>query len=229
MTNFYDGFKESLGKVGKKYFDVSVKKETETLRRLDDILDELAMMRRVQEDIRLVYMDVYDETAAKVDRLVERGRSKLNRLEGDALRVRQSVRKLQDPGTHLSSKLSLEANLWPACHAVELAAAGGQYRRSAQLGVPEPDPVHLHSRNRLLRERSRPLPFYSCSRTGGANRRQAPLSWVTSLLALTIEGFTPDDDSGWSKRAVAAASCKFTKMPRSSEARAKTVKFRDLR
>lgn len=102
MTEFYEGFKKSLGKVDKKYFEVSVKDETETLRRLDDILDELAMMRRVQEDIRLVYMDVYDQKAAIADRLVERGRSKLNRLEGDALRVRQSVGTMhQTPTAYL--------------------------------------------------------------------------------------------------------------------------------
>lgn len=50
------------------------------------------MIRRVQEDIRLVFLDVYDLDSAIADRLVERGRSKLNRLQGDALRVRESVR-----------------------------------------------------------------------------------------------------------------------------------------
>lgn len=81
-----------MRQVNKKYFDVSVKQETGTLRLLDIILDEVAMMRRVQGDIRLVYMDVYREDDAIVDRLVERGKSKLIRLEGDALRVIKSVR-----------------------------------------------------------------------------------------------------------------------------------------
>lgn len=92
MTSFYNEFKDSLGKIDKKYFEHSIRVETDTLVRLDDILDELAMIRRVQEDIRLVFLDVYDFDAVVADRLVERGRSKLNRLQGDALRVRESVR-----------------------------------------------------------------------------------------------------------------------------------------
>ena len=92
VTGFYNEFKESLGKIDKEYFEHSIRVETDTLVRLDDILDELAMIRRVQEDIRLVFLDVYDFDASVADRLVERGRSKLNRLEADALRVRESVR-----------------------------------------------------------------------------------------------------------------------------------------
>lgn len=62
--------------------------------RLDDILNELAMIRRVQEDARLVCMDVYYDTT--LDNLTsnswaERGRSKVKRLENDASRVRQAV------------------------------------------------------------------------------------------------------------------------------------------
>ncbi|KAH8753035.1 hypothetical protein F5883DRAFT_200042 [Diaporthe sp. PMI_573] len=160
VTGFYNEFKESLGKIDKEYFEHSIRVETDTLVRLDDILDELAMIRRVQEDIRLVFLDVYDFDAAVADRLVARGRSKLNRLEADALRVRESLVTL--------------------------------------LGLQQRE---VNTEGLLNSEFQTQIVFIFTAATVFF----APLSWVTSLLALTIQDFTPAD-STWSRRGVATAS-----------------------
>lgn len=92
VTDFYDRFKGALGKVDKSFED-SVEEETQSLLHLDDILSEIAMIRRVQEDIRLVCMDCcdYRSDILPLDRWAERSKSKLKRLEDDASRIRKSV------------------------------------------------------------------------------------------------------------------------------------------
>lgn len=80
---------EKLGRVDRHYKG-SVQKETETLLRLDDALGELAMIRRVREDLRLICVDRLNNKS-DLDRWAERSESKLRRLENDASRVRESV------------------------------------------------------------------------------------------------------------------------------------------
>lgn len=93
MTTSCREYERTLGQVDATYKE-SVMKETRILERLDDILNEIAMVRRVQEDARLVCLDNWfdnPENYSLVDSWVERGRSKLRRLENEALRVRESV------------------------------------------------------------------------------------------------------------------------------------------
>lgn len=71
-------------------------KQAGILRELDDILDELAMIRRVQEDMRLVCLDYFESRphglkVKHVDGWAQRGKSKLKRLEHDATMIRKSV------------------------------------------------------------------------------------------------------------------------------------------
>lgn len=96
-ADFYSSYVAALGKVDKSFKD-SITRETEVLLHLDDILSELAMIRRVQEDIRFVSTDWWDSEhdiddipVIPVNRWAERGDSKLKRLEDDASRARQSV------------------------------------------------------------------------------------------------------------------------------------------
>lgn len=98
VAGFYADFEESVKAKDDRLvanFQKSIEKETECLRNIDDILSELAMIRRVQEDMRIVCVDMFlDESSDKsaADRWAEQGRSKRERLENDAYRVRQSVR-----------------------------------------------------------------------------------------------------------------------------------------
>lgn len=91
VTTAFEQYKTTLGEVDRTY-KKSIEDETETLQRLDDILSELAMVRRVQEDTRLVCLDYFrGDKSATVEAWAKRGRSKLKRLEEDAVRVRRSV------------------------------------------------------------------------------------------------------------------------------------------
>lgn len=58
--------------------------------RLDDALGELAMIRRVHEDMRLTCLERLSNRS-ELDRWAERSEIKLRRLEDDATRVRKSV------------------------------------------------------------------------------------------------------------------------------------------
>lgn len=73
-----------------------MKNQAKILRELDDILDELAMIRRVQEDMRLVCLDYFESRPPgskkpQVDGWAQRGKSKRKRLEHDATMIRKSV------------------------------------------------------------------------------------------------------------------------------------------
>lgn len=99
VANSYDSYLSALGEIEKSYKE-SIQKETKVLRELDDILSELAMIRRVQEELRSVamdwwedrYADIVDDTQfLPIDRWTLQGKNTLKGLEGDAERARQSV------------------------------------------------------------------------------------------------------------------------------------------
>lgn len=73
-----------------RHYKGSVAEETDTLLRLDDALGELAMIRRVHEDLCLICLEQLNNRS-ELDRWAERSEIKLRRLEGDATRIRESV------------------------------------------------------------------------------------------------------------------------------------------
>lgn len=118
----FNEYKNGLGQVDKA-FEASVREETEILLNIDDILGELAMIRRVKEDLRLVCMDYVDNKSdvMPVDRWAERSKSKLEHLEADASRVWKSVCWLKLPPT-----IAI-ANLYTDCYTTKPTAARGQH------------------------------------------------------------------------------------------------------
>ncbi|KAI7779167.1 uncharacterized protein LA080_001239 [Diaporthe eres] len=120
------------------------------------------MTRRVKEDARLVAMDRYSDNTfyATVNSWMDRGNSKLKRLEDDASRVRQSLVTL----------LSLK-----------------------QREVNAESLINSEIQSQILFVFTAATVLFT------------PLSWVCSLLALDIEGFTPTD-SKWSIEAAAVSS-----------------------
>lgn len=91
MTKAFDEYKKNLLRVDKGY-KRTVETETGILQNLDDALGELAMIRRVHEDLRLLCMDRLKTCEElELNRWAERGKSKLLLLEDDASRVRKSV------------------------------------------------------------------------------------------------------------------------------------------
>lgn len=86
---FNKSVKGDQNKLAKGY-RVFIQKETDTLRNIDDILSELAMIKRIQEDIRIVCLECLGVNAV-VDCWIKSANTKRQLLENDASRVRQSV------------------------------------------------------------------------------------------------------------------------------------------
>lgn len=103
-------YQMTQGRINEIYKE-SHRKETEILLRIDGIIKQLAMIRRVQEDCRLVCLDsVFDNTAHSnhlvVNSWAEQGRSKLKRLENEALMVRDSVSCFHNDCQHITARRS---------------------------------------------------------------------------------------------------------------------------
>lgn len=97
MTKAYEAYKKTLGDTAKS-FKHAISDETDYLLRIDDVLGELAMIRRVQEEKELVCRDlmvlISEDGWKRMERLIQRSSLKLKRLEEDAQRVRHSVSTL---------------------------------------------------------------------------------------------------------------------------------------
>lgn len=104
VAKAYASYKHSLGDTAKN-FKKAISRETDHLLTIDDILDELSMIRRVHgertsicrdllERLRLHDQPLVVEVRDRVEQLTQKQRTKLIRLEEDAQRIRKSVRQL---------------------------------------------------------------------------------------------------------------------------------------
>lgn len=171
----YKDYEKSLGEI-EKDFNNAMRRETRHLVMIDDIIDELAMLKRTHEDQTHV-LNLFSEKGLQENKIRYKetqymawssNAQRLNRLIEDAARVRQSLTTLLD---------------------------------LRQRQVNTESAIHSGQQSQILFDQSTVLFTFTL-----ATIIFAPLSWVTSLLDLNIEVFTP---AAWSRGQVAAASSKF--------------------
>lgn len=183
----YIKYTQSLGKTGKdiEAFKTAIREETEHLVMIDDILSELAMMKRVVEDQTIVYNTI--PTKHPKDKQVRSDWARLqSRMPGVAPPwARSHVRKLD---RHTEDARRVRQSL--------ITLLDMRQRQASTENA-----LYSDRQSRILFEQSKVLFVFT-----GATVIFAPLSWVSSLLDLEIKDFTPD---AWSRGQTAAASSKY--------------------
>ncbi|KAF1812323.1 hypothetical protein P152DRAFT_32624 [Eremomyces bilateralis CBS 781.70] len=184
-TECYEKFKESLGEAI-TVFPEAIKGETDHLVKIDDVLSEIGMLRRVHEDQIYICMLIersrnsdkspkkmsfglhedggefgYYETRRRRTQLT----AKINRLEADATKVRQSIRTLLD---------------------------------LRQRQATTEDAIESSKHSAILFAQSKVLFIFTL-----ATVIFGPLQWVTGLMGMNIENFSRET---WSRGDVAEAS-----------------------
>ncbi|KAI3324488.1 hypothetical protein HD806DRAFT_47379 [Xylariaceae sp. AK1471] len=184
VTMFYEAYRSSLGS-SVEDFSESIKLATECLMKVDDILNEISMIRRVYRDQGRIMLNLrtneememesdggsvgyrtsewgYEGLRSTEDKYII---AKLKHLEKDARMVKESITTLLD-------------------------------LRQRQVTVEMALSSEVQSRT-LFRQSSILFIFAL------ATVLITPLSWVSSLMALRIDGFSPDT---WPQSRVVAAS-----------------------
>ncbi|KAI0550542.1 hypothetical protein F4679DRAFT_205481 [Xylaria curta] len=186
VTMFYEAYRSSLGSSVEDYSE-SIKLTTECLIKVDDILNEMSMIRRVYRDQGRIMLNLrtneeieefeggsigyntsewgYEGMRSTEDKYII---ARLKHLEKDARMVRASIITLLD--------------LRQRQVTVEMALSS-------------------EAQSRTLFRQSSILFIFAL-----ATVLITPLSWVSSLMALRIDGFSPDT---WPQSRVVAASCMF--------------------
>ncbi|KAH8174609.1 ankyrin repeats (3 copies) domain-containing protein [Sarocladium implicatum] len=166
VTRCYSQYQDILGQV-ERDFAQAVQEETSYLVMIDDILDEISMIKRVRQSQEQVFSQI-EQSREKQDsetldgpwssfRTPHRDQyNDLDRLEEDAKRVRKSVTTL-----------------------LEL-----RQRQASTENV-----VSLKEQSEILFQQSKILFIFT-----GATVVFAPLSWINSMMALKINHMTPKDE-----------------------------------
>ncbi|KAL1866292.1 hypothetical protein VTK73DRAFT_4822 [Phialemonium thermophilum] len=195
----YSRYRESLGKT-EESFASAVREETELLMAIDDILSEIAMIKRVHQDQAKVCGDM------KTAEGIIAQSAKKNHIGSPRLGYESPTRPAptnrlvtESPQLDAASfQENHETNLVPSPHVAtrleRLEEDAKRVRESIitlldlrQRQASTESAINSGKQSQILFEQSKVLFIFT-----GATVLFAPLSWVSSLLALKIDRFTPD-------------------------------------
>ncbi|KAI2622398.1 hypothetical protein GGR54DRAFT_598383 [Hypoxylon sp. NC1633] len=198
-TACYRRYRESLG-MAEESFATAMKEETELLMTTDDILSEIAMIKRVQEDQSLVCIAMQ----AEEDIIAQSNKKDLGespwRSQGTPTRPRPAQRSLTDnlrpesvsfqeshrnrpaPSPYPNTKLARQEEDAKRVRESIITLLDLRQRQASTENA-----INSGKQSQILFEQSKVLFIFT-----GATVIFAPLSWMSGLLALKIESFTPD-------------------------------------
>ncbi|KAF7548810.1 hypothetical protein G7Z17_g6804 [Cylindrodendrum hubeiense] len=191
VTASYRNYRKSLGKT-EESFALAMKEETELLILVDDILSEIAMVKRVHEDQSQVCISMKTEHEQDV--------IKHNEMRGSHRRPQTSQNdqfnefqhghgSFQDNNMtrplltrHPDAKLLRQEEDAKRVREAIITLLDLRQRQASTESA-----INSGQQSKMLFEQSKVLFVFT-----GATVLFAPLSWVSSLLAVKIENFTPD-------------------------------------
>ncbi|KAK3899739.1 hypothetical protein C8A05DRAFT_36634 [Staphylotrichum tortipilum] len=213
VTKCYESFKSNLGTTITQFPD-AIKQETELLVRVDDIVNEISMIRRVQQDQD--HVCILLRIAAHQ---MQRGQSKKgavaagNAAKGGAGTPRRDGRIAANARHELAVERGVNDLRSPKSQHVlarlqRLEEDARRVRKSIitlldlrQRQATTENAISSGRQSALLFAQSKVLFVFTA-----ATVIFAPLSWVSSLMALNIESFSPGKDNDWPWQGVFGAS-----------------------
>ncbi|KAK4038130.1 hypothetical protein C8A01DRAFT_17749 [Parachaetomium inaequale] len=205
VTKCYENFKTILGKTVKIFPD-AIKEETELLIRVDDILNEISMIKRIQQE--------QDHLCASVRA------SQGQHMQGPPhASTAGSSRRRNSPRWENRTSLNAQHGLAMGRGLNELRSPRSQHVLARFTKLEEDATRIRNSIITLLDLRQRQATTENAISSARQSRVLflftvvtvifAPLSWVSSLMALDIDQFTPGKESRWYRVDVFGASCKY--------------------